>query len=37
MRRQREHGQRDTTRELATKRTGHAIHAYDRHGMMREA
>ena len=37
MRRQREDWQRDATRDLATGRTGDAIHAYDRHGMVHEA
>ncbi|MEC5414003.1 Ti-type conjugative transfer relaxase TraA, partial [Aurantimonas sp. C2-4-R8] len=37
VRRQREHWQRDATRELATGRTGNAIHAYDSHGMVHEA
>jgi Ti-type conjugative transfer relaxase TraA len=34
VRRQREDWQRDATRDLATGRTGKAIHAYDRHGMV---
>jgi len=37
VRRQREDWQRDATRDLATGRTGAAIHAYDRHGMVHEA
>jgi len=37
VRRQREDWQRDATRDLATGRTGEAIHAYDRHGMLHEA
>ena len=37
VRRQREDWQRDATRDLATGRTGEAIHAYDRHGMVHEA
>jgi len=37
VRRQREDWQRDATRDLATGRTGHAIHAYDSHGMVHEA
>ena len=37
MRRQREDWQRDATRDLATGRTGDAIHAYDAHGMVHEA
>jgi len=37
VRRQREDWQRDTTRDLATGRTGEAIHAYDTHGMVHEA
>jgi len=37
VRRQREGWQRDATRDLATGRTGHAIHAYERHGMVHEA
>jgi len=35
--RQREDWQRDATRNLATGRTGTAIHAYDNHGMVHEA
>ena len=34
VRRQREGWQRDATRDLATGRTGDAIHAYDTHGMV---
>ncbi|MBS0469488.1 MAG: Ti-type conjugative transfer relaxase TraA [Proteobacteria bacterium] len=34
VRRQREDWQRDATRDLATGKTGNAIHAYDRHGMV---
>jgi Ti-type conjugative transfer relaxase TraA len=34
VRRQREDWQRDATRDLATGRTGDAIHAYDTHGMV---
>ncbi|PZO69069.1 MAG: Ti-type conjugative transfer relaxase TraA, partial [Sphingomonas taxi] len=34
VRRQREDWQRDATRDLATGRTGHAIHAYDRNEMV---
>jgi Ti-type conjugative transfer relaxase TraA len=34
VRRQREDWQRDATRDLATGRTGHAIHAYEQHGMV---
>jgi len=34
VRRQREDWQRDATRDLATGKTGSAIHAYDRHGMV---
>jgi len=37
VRRQREDWQREATRELATGRTGEAIHAYDAHGMVRAA
>jgi Ti-type conjugative transfer relaxase TraA len=37
VRRQREDWQRDATRDLATGRTGDAIHAYDSHGMVHEA
>ena len=37
VRRQREDWQRDATRDLATGRTGEAIHAYDAHGMLHEA
>ncbi|MEF2546393.1 Ti-type conjugative transfer relaxase TraA [Aurantimonas sp. E1-2-R+4] len=37
VRRQRNDWQRDATRDLATGRTGNAIHAYDRHGMVHEA
>ncbi len=37
VRRQREDWQRDATRDLATSRTGDAIHAYDRGGMVHEA
>jgi Ti-type conjugative transfer relaxase TraA len=37
VRRQREAWQRDATRDLATGRTGDAIHAYDSHGMLHEA
>ncbi|HEY0234517.1 MAG TPA: Ti-type conjugative transfer relaxase TraA [Afipia sp.] len=37
VRRQHEDWQRDATRDLATGRTGDAIHAYDRHGMVHEA
>ncbi|MGH6988380.1 MAG: Ti-type conjugative transfer relaxase TraA [Stellaceae bacterium] len=37
VRRQREGWQRDATRDLATSRTGDAIHAYDTHGMVHEA
>jgi Ti-type conjugative transfer relaxase TraA len=37
VRRQREDWQRDATRDLATGRTGHAIHAYDDHGMVHSA
>ena len=37
VRRQREDWQRDATRDLATGRTGDAIHAYDRQGMVHEA
>ncbi len=37
VRRQREDWQRDATRDLATGRTGTAIHAYDTHGMVHEA
>jgi ATP-dependent exoDNAse (exonuclease V) alpha subunit len=37
VRRQREDWQRDATRDLATGRTGDAIHAYDRHGMVHAA
>ncbi|WP_316213471.1 MULTISPECIES: Ti-type conjugative transfer relaxase TraA [unclassified Bradyrhizobium] len=37
VRRQREYWQRDATRDLATGRTGDAIHAYDRNGMVHSA
>lgn len=37
VRRQREDWQRDATRDLATGRTGAAIHAYDRHNMVHSA
>lgn len=37
VRRQREDWQRDATRDLATGRTGAAIHAYDGHGMVHAA
>lgn len=37
VRRQREDWQRDATRDLATDRTGNAIHAYDAHGMVHVA
>ncbi|MHB1304425.1 MAG: Ti-type conjugative transfer relaxase TraA [Acidiphilium sp.] len=37
VRRQREGWQRDATRDLATGRTGDAIHAYDTHGMVHAA
>ncbi len=37
VRRQREDWQRDATRDLATGRTGAAIHAYDRHDMVHDA
>src|SRR5690606_10135067 len=37
VRRQREDWQRDATRDLATGKTGAAIHAYDRHDMVHEA
>ncbi|MCV2449591.1 Ti-type conjugative transfer relaxase TraA [Paracoccus sp. DMF] len=37
VRRQREDWQRDATRDLATGRTGDAIHAYDSHGMVHSA
>jgi len=37
VRRQREDWQREATRDLATGRTGAAIHAYDRHDMVHEA
>ncbi|MBV8103158.1 MAG: Ti-type conjugative transfer relaxase TraA [Hyphomicrobiales bacterium] len=37
VRRQREDWQRDATRDLATGRTGEAIHAYDTHGMVHAA
>jgi Ti-type conjugative transfer relaxase TraA len=37
VRRQREDWQRDATRDLATGRTGNAIHAYEAHGMVHEA
>src|SRR5438309_6194055 len=37
VRRQREDWQRDATRDLATGRTGAAIHAYEAHGMVHEA
>jgi Ti-type conjugative transfer relaxase TraA len=37
VRRQREDWQRNATRDLATGRTGDAIHAYDSHGMVHEA
>ncbi|RCW23333.1 plasmid mobilization system relaxase [Ciceribacter lividus] len=36
VRRQHEDWQRDATRDLATGRTGEAIHAYERHGMVHE-
>ena len=36
VRRQREDWQRNATRDLATSRTGVAIHAYDAHGMVHE-
>jgi hypothetical protein len=37
VRRQRADWQRDATRDLATGRTGHAIHTYERHGMVHVA
>src|SRR5690606_2441215 len=37
VRRQQEDWQRDATRDLATGRTGHAIHAYDAHDMVHSA
>ena len=37
VRRQRENWERDATRNLATGRTGDAIHAYDNHGMVHAA
>ena len=37
VRRQRDDWQRDATRDLATGRTGNAIHAYDSHGMVHAA
>jgi len=37
VRRQHEDWQREATRDLATGRTGHAIYAYDNHGMVHEA
>jgi Ti-type conjugative transfer relaxase TraA len=37
VRRQHQDWQRDATRDLATGRTGAAIHAYDAHGMVHEA
>ncbi len=37
VRRQREDWQRDATRDLATGRTGDALHAYDKHGMVHAA
>src|SRR5512144_2655340 len=37
VRRQREDWQRDASRDLATGKTGNAINAYDRHGMVHEA
>ncbi|MFV0334921.1 MAG: AAA family ATPase [Tropicimonas sp.] len=37
VRRQREDWQRNATRDLATGRTGEAIHAFDNHGMVHEA
>ena len=37
VRRQREDWQKEATRQLATGRTGEAIHAYDAHGMVRAA
>ena len=37
VRRQREDWQRDATRDLATGRTGDAIHAYEKHGMVHAA
>jgi len=37
VRRQREDWQRDATRDLATGKTGDAIHAYDKHGMVHVA
>lgn len=37
VRRQREDWQREATRDLATSRTGDAIHAYDRNGMVHSA
>ncbi len=37
VRRQREDWQRDATRDLATRRTGDAIHIYEHHGMVHSA
>ena len=37
MRRQRQHWQREATRDLATAKTGHALEAYRSHGMVHEA
>ena len=37
IRRQREDWQRDATKALATGRTGEAVHAYERHGMVQAA
>jgi ATP-dependent exoDNAse (exonuclease V) alpha subunit len=37
IRRQHEDWQKDATRALATGRTGEAIHAYERHGMVQAA
>ena len=37
VRRQREDWQRDATRDLATGKTGNAIHAYEQHGMVHSA
>lgn len=37
VRRQREDWQRDATRDLATRRTGDAIHVYEQHGMVHSA
>jgi len=37
VRRQREHWQRDATRDLANRRTGHALEAYRSHDMVHEA